>query len=359
MGAIKKISLAGASNNAHTKRSFADMDDEDAPERKLVKIEMDELPPLNPEVQSGAVAGETLGDDLAAEDVPQAADGDVDMDGSGATNGAGPAAAAKAGDGSDVRVRPQDRMEIDTPATNDVAEEDEEDELDAYMRSLNAEAGLPLPDSKKPTGGLAGIDADSDDEPEPEVKAGPDDIATKEATLAEAAAKTRKKDLPPPDHSKIDYEPFRKNFYTAPLEVLDMTEKETELLRLEMDGIKIRGLDAPKPVRNWGSLGLPLACLDVIQANGWKNPTSIQAQAIPAIMSGRDVIGIAKTGSGKTVAFMLPLLRHVKDQRPATGAEGPIAVVCSPTRELAMQIYREAKAFVKAMSIKVSENSIV
>lgn len=348
MGTIK---LAVASN-AHTKRSFADMDDEDAPERKLVKIEMDEMPPLNPEIQSGdAVEEGTIGDDLAAEDVKQ----DGEDVATGDANG--PAAAAAAGHGSngDQGVKEEDKMDVDTAVPAKEEEEDEEDELDAYMRSLAGPADTSVvPDSKKPTGGLAGIDADSDEEDVPEVKAGPDDILTKEATLAEAAAKTRKKDLPPPDHSKIHYEPFRKNFYTAPLEVLDMTDKELELLRLEMDGIKIRGLDAPKPVRNWGSLGLPLACLDVIQANGWQHPTSIQAQAIPAIMSGRDVIGIAKTGSGKTVAFMLPLLRHVKDQRPATGAEGPIAVVCSPTRELAMQIYREAKAFVKAMSIKVS-----
>jgi ATP-dependent RNA helicase DDX46/PRP5 len=73
----------------------------------------------------------------------------------------------------------------------------------------------------------------------------------------QAASKSRKKDLPPPDHTKIAYEPFRKAFYSAPVEVLDMDEEEAELLRLEMDGIKIRGIDAPKPVKNWGAFGLP------------------------------------------------------------------------------------------------------
>lgn len=72
-----------------------------------------------------------------------------------------------------------------------------------------------------------------------------------------AASKSRKKDLPTPDHASINYEAFRKSFYTAPVEVLDMDEEETELVRLEMDGIKIRGQDAPKPVRNWGAFGLP------------------------------------------------------------------------------------------------------
>lgn len=91
-------------------------------------------------------------------------------------------------------------------------------------------------------------------------------------------------------------------------------------------------------------------------------PTSIQAQAIPAIMSGRDVIGVAKTGSGKTIAFLLPLFRHIKDQRPLEQMEGPITVIMTPTRELAVQIHRECKPFLKVLGLKVwfhhFENSI-
>lgn len=56
----------------------------------------------------------------------------------------------------------------------------------------------------------------------------------------------------------------------------------------------------------------------------YEKPTPIQAQAIPAIMAGRDLIGIAKTGSGKTIAFLLPMFRHIMDQRPLEEAEGPI-----------------------------------
>lgn len=70
-------------------------------------------------------------------------------------------------------------------------------------------------------------------------------------------------------------------------------------------------------------------------------------------MSGRDVIGVAKTGSGKTIAFLLPLLRHIKDQRPLQTGEGPMAVVMTPTRELALQIVREAKPFCKVLNITV------
>jgi ATP-dependent RNA helicase DDX46/PRP5 len=94
--------------------------------------------------------------------------------------------------------------------------------------------------------------------------------------------------------------------------------------------------------------------LDVIKRLNYVAPTSIQAQAIPAIMSGRDVIGVAKTGSGKTIAFLLPLFRHIKDQRPLEQMEGPIAIVMTPTRELATQIHRECKPFLKVMNLRVS-----
>ena len=59
---------------------------------------------------------------------------------------------------------------------------------------------------------------------------------------------------------------------------------------------------------------------------GFEKPTPIQAQAIPAIMSGRDLIGIAKTGSGKTLAFLLPMFRHVMDQPALEDDDGPIGM---------------------------------
>ena len=91
----------------------------------------------------------------------------------------------------------------------------------------------------------------------------------------------------------------------------------------------------------------------MIKRLNYAAPTSIQAQAIPAIMSGRDVIGVAKTGSGKTVAFLLPMFRHIKDQRPLEQMEGPIAVVMTPTRELAVQIHRDCKPFLKVLGLRV------
>ena len=66
--------------------------------------------------------------------------------------------------------------------------------------------------------------------------------------------------------------------------------------------------------------------------------SNIQAQAIPAIMSGRDMIGIAKTGSGKTLAFLLPMFRHIADQEELEEGDGPIAIIMTPTRELCLQV---------------------
>ena len=75
-------------------------------------------------------------------------------------------------------------------------------------------------------------------------------------------------------------------------------------------------------------------------------------------MSGRDVIGVAKTGSGKTIAFLLPVFRHIKDQRPLEQMEGPIAIIMTPTRELAVQIHRDCKPFLKVLNLRVSKNRL-
>lgn len=159
-----------------------------------------------------------------------------------------------------------------------------------------------------------------------------------------------------PDHSKIDYMPFRKAFYTAPPEVAELTEEQVKELRLELDDIKVRGAEPPKPATKWSYFGLPAACIDVIKSLEYAAPTSIQAQAIPAIMSGRDIIGVAKTGSGKTMAFILPMFRHIKDQPPLRPLDGPVAMIMTPTRELATQIYKECKPFLKALGLRVSRS---
>ena len=89
---------------------------------------------------------------------------------------------------------------------------------------------------------------------------------------------------------------------------------------------------------NFEELNLSPRVLAGVKAAGYTKPTPIQAQAIPIALEGRDVLGLAQTGTGKTAGFMLPIL-----QRLITGPQGPVrALIVAPTRELAEQIYQTA-----------------
>ena len=116
-----------------------------------------------------------------------------------------------------------------------------------------------------------------------------------------------------------------------------MSEGELQALYKELDGVKVRGKGAPVPVRSWAQCGLASGVLAALKKAGFPAPLPIQAQSLPIIMSGRDCIAIAKTGSGKTLGFVLPLLRHIIDQPPIEAGDGPIGLIMAPTRELVQQ----------------------
>nr|XP_009942378.1 PREDICTED: probable ATP-dependent RNA helicase DDX46 [Opisthocomus hoazin] len=163
----------------------------------------------------------------------------------------------------------------------------------------------------------------------------------------------QRKLLEPVDHGKIEYEPFRKNFYVEVPELAKMTQEEVNVYRLELEGTTVKGKGCPKPIKTWVQCGISMKILTALKKHGYEKPTPIQTQAIPAIMNGRDLIGIAKTGSGKTIAFLLPMFRHIMDQRALEEGEGPIAVIMTPTRELALQITKECKKFSKTLGLRV------
>ena len=101
-------------------------------------------------------------------------------------------------------------------------------------------------------------------------------------------------------------------------------------------------------------LGLPEALLARVAEMGLKTPTPIQAKAVPLALEGRDVMGLAQTGTGKTFAFGLPLVARMReeDRRPAkTAVHG---LVLAPTRELAKQISESLRALVKGSPMKVN-----
>ncbi|KAJ5494478.1 Helicase C-terminal [Penicillium fimorum] len=296
--------------------------------------------------------------DVSAQVDDAGEDDDVDMQGE-ETEEQAAAAAHAAAERRDERLQSQTddvNMEDSTNAQADstpmdVDDDEEVDPLDAFMAELQdsaPEKKVGATFAKKNTHQQP--EAMFNDDEDVDVTAVGDEKA--EDVLAMAAIKKKKREIPDIDHNKIEYEPFRKQFYTEPSNLAEMTEEEIANLRLELDGIKVRGVNVPTPVQKWSQCGLGVQTLDVVHKLGWENLTSIQAQAIPTIMSGRDVIGVAKTGSGKTGAFLVPMFRHIKDQRPLASMEGPIAMILSPTRELATQIHKDCKPFLKALGLR-------
>lgn len=155
------------------------------------------------------------------------------------------------------------------------------------------------------------------------------------------------------DHSGIDYEAFNKDFYEEKPSVSGMSEEDVAEYRKSL-AIRVSGLDVPRPIKTFAEAGFSVELMKAIAKQAYEKPTPIQCQSLPVVLSGRDVIGIAKTGSGKTAAFVLPMIVHIMDQPELAKGEGPIGVICAPTRELAHQIYLEAKKFAKAYGVRVS-----
>ena len=95
----------------------------------------------------------------------------------------------------------------------------------------------------------------------------------------------------------------------------------------------------------FANLGLAEALLRALAAKDFTVPTPIQAQAIPPLLAGRDLLGIAQTGTGKTAAFSLPLMQHLSGDNVRAGAFGTRALILAPTRELALQIDEAIRTF--------------
>jgi ATP-dependent RNA helicase RhlE len=96
--------------------------------------------------------------------------------------------------------------------------------------------------------------------------------------------------------------------------------------------------------QDFASLGLAEPLLRALAAATFTTPTPIQAQAIPHLLAGRDLLGIAQTGTGKTAAFALPMLHRLHTERAAPRPQSAQALILAPTRELALQIIESFKA---------------
>ncbi len=98
-------------------------------------------------------------------------------------------------------------------------------------------------------------------------------------------------------------------------------------------------------VTSFSELGLADPILHALTARDHNVPTPIQRRAIPELLAGRDVLGIAQTGTGKTAAFALPILHRLSRMNGENRARGPRALILAPTRELAIQIGEEFRAY--------------
>jgi ATP-dependent RNA helicase DDX46/PRP5 len=132
--------------------------------------------------------------------------------------------------------------------------------------------------------------------------------------------KTQCKNLNAIDHAAQDYPPFRRKFYIEVAEITKLTQEEVDKIREDNDAIQVNK-SAPKPILEWWQAGLSERIESVIRKLQWAQPSPIQKQLLPVAMSGRDCVGVAKTGSGKTAAYLLPLFRHCMDQERVVPGE--------------------------------------
>ncbi|CAO3702697.1 unnamed protein product [Rhizopus stolonifer] len=222
---------------------------------------------------------------------------------------------------------------------------EEEDELESYMRHMK-EKGVTVGANNQPMPDLD-ENANSDDE----VYAAAAAIDRLEQHDDEPPVKKEIEPLARLDHQTISYLPIEKNFYTEHEDMAALDHGRVQAILKEM-GVRVSGTQVPKPCISFAHFGFDEDLMNTIIKAGYTEPSAIQRQAIPTALSGRDIIGIAKTGSGKTAAFVLPMLVHIMDQAELVKGDGPIGLVLAPTRELAVQIYQETRKFAKAYGLK-------
>jgi ATP-dependent RNA helicase DDX5/DBP2 len=135
-----------------------------------------------------------------------------------------------------------------------------------------------------------------------------------------------------------------KNIYEENPNLKKMSDQDVTKWRKE-NVVDTKGLELPKPILNFDLVPFPESVKKLLKGK-YTQPTPIQAQAWPIAMSGKDLVGSAETGSGKTMAFLLPIFQQISSVRAKKITEveqaKPISLVVAPTRELVKQIYTES-----------------
>eukprot|EP00939_MAST-03C_sp_MAST-3C-sp1_P003900 g3900.t1 len=145
----------------------------------------------------------------------------------------------------------------------------------------------------------------------------------------------------------VTYQEALKTSWRPPRHIREMSKERMVKLRKKWH-ILVEGEDVPAPIKSFKEMRFPKEILDALAAKGIKRPTPIQVQGIPVALSGRDMVGIAFTGSGKTMVFTLPLVMRALEAEtalPLAPGEGPVGMIICPSRELATQTFQVAQHF--------------
>lgn len=160
-----------------------------------------------------------------------------------------------------------------------------------------------------------------------------------------ARAACRATMAPPPPDAWADLPVFEKDLYMEHPAVTARSEAETRAFRASRgitvtDAPSRAGTSTPAPARSFEECSFPKYLHTQLLASGFREPSPVQAQAWPLVLSGRNLVAVAATGSGKTLAYALPAVVHVNAQPylDERNGDGPIVVVLAPTRELVAQI---------------------
>jgi ATP-dependent RNA helicase DDX41 len=140
--------------------------------------------------------------------------------------------------------------------------------------------------------------------------------------------------------------------WTCPRYILDQGPDVWNKIRKEWH-MDVEGMNIPPPCKRFQDLKFPKPILDLLVKKGIKRPTPIQMQGLTVALASRDMIGIAFTGSGKTLTFSLPMVMAALEEEmrlPLVAGEGPIGIILAPSRELARQTFDQVKEFCQVIS---------
>ncbi|KAL7462302.1 hypothetical protein ACHAXS_004719 [Conticribra weissflogii] len=150
----------------------------------------------------------------------------------------------------------------------------------------------------------------------------------------------------------VKYKSSLPTSWRCPESILRQGEGEWDKIRQKWH-ILVEGDDIPPPIRSFKDMAFPPPVLRALQKKNVKRPTPIQMQGLTVALSGRDMVGIAFTGSGKTLSFSLPLVMAALEEEarmPLVPGEGPVGIVLAPSRELARQTFEVVSEFCTALA---------